>query len=565
MRAALRILAWTLLLVPLALASGLARAEAPRAWLDRDQVALGETVTLNIQAEGTTPPDYEPLRGDFEISGLTSRTQLVASNGQTGTRTLFAAALRPLRAGTILIPPLVVGGERSNAVTLVVAPVSAPAPAGAGADVFLESAPDDPEPYAQQAVGWVVRLYSAVPLVSGQLDQPAPPGTTLRQVGDDAQYTRSVAGRHYNVIERRYLLIPERSGVLEVPGAQFEGRGARGFFDDVLGRGGSLTARAPPRRLQVQAIPDGAPQPWLPLHSLALEYRALPQELHAGAAATVTVEMVADGASSAQVPELQLPSVPGLRVFPEPAEVDQRFVDGRPRVTVRRQFSLVPAAAGEVTLPALELRWWDVASDRARSARLEPVTLAVRPGAAGATPSGGAGTPVPAGSPAPGVASAPVGATPAQPANRGWILATAGFAALWLLTLLWATSRRVVRPLPGPMGTDAASADGPPDPGLLKRALDTGDLGDVADALCAAARPPARDMDEVRARLANPAQVAAVDALERARWAGGDGPTARRQLREAFAGGARWHAPVAAGASLLPPLYPDRAATNGTR
>ncbi|MUG03662.1 protein BatD, partial [Bacillus tequilensis] len=223
---------------------------------------------------------------------------------------------------------------------------------------------------AQQAVGWVVRLYAAVPLVSGQLDQPAPPGATLRQVGDDAQYTRSVAGRHYNVIERRYLLIPERSGLLEVPGARFEGRGARGFFDDVLGRGGSLTATARPQRLQVQPVPNGAPQPWLPLHSLEIGYRALPRELHAGAAATVTVEMVADGAGEGQAPELQLPAVQGLRVFPEPAEVDQRFVDGRPRVTVRRQFALVPSAAGEVTLPALELQWWDVAADRARTARL---------------------------------------------------------------------------------------------------------------------------------------------------------------------------------------------------
>src|SRR5690606_40656442 len=69
----------------------------------------------------------------------------------------------------------------------------------AGADVFLESLPDDPEPYAQQAVGWVVRLYSAVPLVSGQLDQPAPAGATLRQVGDDAQYTRSVRSEERRV------------------------------------------------------------------------------------------------------------------------------------------------------------------------------------------------------------------------------------------------------------------------------------------------------------------------------------------------------------------------------
>jgi len=552
-----------LFLLLLLTVSTVARAESPRAWLDRDAIVLGETVTLNIQADGVTPPDYDPLRADFEISGLTSRSELVLANGEQASRTLFAAALRPRRAGTIIVPPLQVGAQRTAPVTLRVSPAAAPVPAEAGADVFLESSPDDPEPYAQQAVGWVVRLYSAVPLVSGQLDQPAPEGATLRQVGDDAQYTRDVAGRRYNVIERRYLLIPERSGPLEVPGAAFEGRGARGFFDDVLGRGGALAAHAPPRRLQVQPVPDGAPQPWLPLHALELGYRALPQELHAGTAATVTVEMVADGAGAGQAPDLQLPPVPGVRVFPEPPEIDQRFVDGRPRVTVRRQFSLVPSTAGEVELPALELQWWDVTADQARTTRLEPVVLRVRPGVSGPPPA-------PVATPGmfdidstDGWAAEPGNATLAGPPNRGWIAAAAGFAVLWLLTLLWALQRRGHgRGEPAPREERATRQAARP--AALKQALDTGTLGDVAEVLCAMATPPARDIDELRARLADPVQVAAIDALQRARWAGGDGPAARRTLRAALANGPRWHEPPVQAESPLPPLYPARAPTNGT-
>src|SRR5690606_41958071 len=100
----------------------------------------------------STPRAAAPLPADFGTGGLTGGSLLVAGDGQSRTRTLFAGARRPLRAGTILIPPLVVGDERSSPVTLVVAPESAQEPAGAGADVFLESLPDDPEPYAQQAV-----------------------------------------------------------------------------------------------------------------------------------------------------------------------------------------------------------------------------------------------------------------------------------------------------------------------------------------------------------------------------------------------------------------------------
>ena len=59
------------------------------------------------------------------------------------------------------------------------------------------------------------------------------------------------------------------------------------------------------------AVPANAPQPWLPLRELSLQYLSTPQAARAGAAATVTVEARADGASATQLPELQLPPVDG--------------------------------------------------------------------------------------------------------------------------------------------------------------------------------------------------------------------------------------------------------------
>ena len=90
----------------------------------------------------------------------------------------------------------------------------------------------------------------------------------------------------------------------------------------------------------------------------------------------------------------------------------------------------------------------------------------------------------------------------------------------------------------------------------LRRALDNGDLGDVSDALCAMATPVVDDPDALRVRLADPAQVTAIDALLRARWAGGDGVAARAALRAAFKQGPRWRVVEQAAEEPLPPLYP---------
>ncbi|MGJ7904700.1 BatD family protein, partial [Lysobacter sp. 1R34A] len=360
-----------------------------RAWLDRERINAGETATLNVETTGAlgNSPDFAPLRGDFVLSASSNNSEMVSGRNGLAVRSRFSVLLQPRRSGRIAIPALQVGSERTQPLTLEVLGEPAGVPQGAGGDVFIESEADDLSPYVQQAVGWVVRLYSAVPLLAGKIDQPVPEGASLMRVGDDAQYSRDVAGRRYTVVERRFLLVPERSGALGMPPALFEGRSAPSFLDQVMGGSGDeLRARARPRSLNVQPLPADAPQPWLPLHELSLRYRSTPQELRVGSAATLVVEATVDGATAAQLPELQLPPIDGVQVFPEPVQADDGFADGRPRVKLTRKFSLVPARTGPTRLEGLRMEWWDVAAGKPRSSALPPLswTIAAAGGAAAA-------------------------------------------------------------------------------------------------------------------------------------------------------------------------------------
>lgn len=547
--------AMALLLSALSLLAPPAQAQQLRAWLDRDRIALGETVTLNIEVEqvDADAPDYSPLLGEFRLSGNTSSRSFQSVNGVSSARTLFAVALQPRREGVIGIPGLLVGGQRTQPMTLTVTP-SSTVPAHAGDAVFIESEADAQQPYVQQAVGYTVRLYSATPLVSGQLDQAEPDGASLQRIGEDVQYSREISGRRYTVVERHYLLIPERSGTLAIPGARFRGRGAGGFFDDLFGDGQrELQAGGAPRVLDVRAIPAGAAQPWLPLRALTLRWLATPRDARAGEAVTVTVEATADGATAAQLPELQLPAVPGAQTFADPPQSDETFVDGRPQVKLVRRFSIVPSQAGRLRIAGPRLPWWDVRAGSARIASLPDLDLQVAAGAngAGAIPA----TPAPAAGAGedrgwmrvPGV----------QGEVRPWAFAAVVFALLWLVTFMWGLHRH---PQAMPAAVDAKAAGRPAaaSPLPLKRALDNGDLGDVAEALLAMAVPRVPDLDALKPRLADAAQRDAVDALQRARWGDGDGVVARAALRSAFRHGPRWRQSGTAPEAPLPPLYPRR-------
>lgn len=548
----------------LAPASGFAQT---RAWLDRDRIALGETATLNIEtdAAGADAPDLSPLQRDFVVGAQSSRQTFAVVGNAVRSRMLFAAALEPRRQGALSIPALRVGQARTAPLALS---VTAAAPSRAGGLVFIETEADHPAPYVQQAVGLVVRLYYAAQLVSGQLDQDAPDGASLQRVGDDVQYTREVGGRRYTVVERRFLLVPERSGPLVLPPARFRGRGVGNFFDSVFGDGQrNLAATGAGSTLDVRPIPAAAARPWLPLRGLSLRYVDPPRQARAGDAVTVVVEATADGANALQLPEITLQAADGAQVFAEPVQADESFVDGRPRVRATRRFSIVPARAGSLRLAGPRIGWWDVDGARAREAVLPPVTLDVAPGAGATLP----GAPAPAaadlGAPGAGDAALPGERWIRVPGVQGevlaWAFAAALFALLWLGTLMWALQRRGG----GVADGEASTAPGTTPPRrvragtttamrTLRHALDAGDLGEVEQALLALSTPPAPDLDALAAQLADPAQRAVLGQLQRARWRGGDVPAARRAVRDAFRPGPRWVAVDAAAPSLLAPLYP---------
>lgn len=536
-RLTVRVLAALLLL-----AASLPLQAQVRAWLERDRVELGETVTLNVEATGNAAPDYAPLLADFDLSGHASRQQFEWTNGRMQARSLYGVSLRPRRAGLLAIPALRVGAGRTAPLSLLVTTPTAPrAPLARGRDVFIESEADDQDPYVQQSVGWTVRLYALPALVSGRLDQDAPTGASLQRIGDDVQYRRDVGGRTYQVIERRYLLIPERSGELAMPPARFQGRAVGGVFDRLFGDGQvDLRARAAPRVLTVRPIPASAPSPWLPLHAATMEYLERPGTVRAGEAATFVVQLLADGAGRAQMPALEVPAPAGAQVFAEAAQVDEAIVEGRPRVRVTRRFSVVPARPGPLRIEGPELAWWDVRAGRARVTRLPPLELDVAPGSTQSAPA--AGAPVPPGIPR----AASGGARLALPA--GLAVATA------IALLAWGLWRRRRARSPGP-----ASAPGPSLPAgpSLAQALAMGDLADIEAALRARAPAGVHDLDQLRDALDDECQRAALTALGQARWAGGDPAQARGLLREAFAAGPRWVVPPAAPTPTLPPLYPE--------
>src|SRR5579863_2840668 len=151
-----------------------AQAAQVRVWLDRASMQLGETVTLNIEVSddaSAAQPDFNALQQDFKLLGTQSSTSMNIINGQATSKQLWAVGLEPKRAGTFTIPALSVAGTQTQALSLVVQP-GGTSTGKAGDDVFLDVDTQPLSPYVQQQVRVTVKLFYALNLTDGNLEDP---------------------------------------------------------------------------------------------------------------------------------------------------------------------------------------------------------------------------------------------------------------------------------------------------------------------------------------------------------------------------------------------------------
>lgn len=550
-----------------------AAAVEVRAWLDRDTMQLGETVTLNIEADSSlaAQPDFSGLDQDFNQLGSQSSRSVNIVNGTSSAKTLWAIGLEPRHAGRITIPAIKVGSAHTDPLTLTVLPAPAGAQGKAGDDVFLAVSAEPLAPYVQQQVRYTVKLYYAFNLTNGDLGEPKADGLVTERLGQDRNYLAELGGRRYHVVERHYALIPERSGELTIPAIAFRGSALdasdpTGFFS----RGRNVSARSDAITLNVRPQPaDWTGAAWLPATGLTLQDESPPPtEVHVGDPITRTIRLQAQGLGYEQLPEISLPAVDGAEVYPDKAQTRTRddgiWIYGE-RV---RKFAFVPSRPGSLTVPGLSVRWWNTTHDRAETATLPAQIVNVL--AASGTPGRAASAPD-SQAPAQVVAQAATAdleaAAPRPPAGisnvRIWQILAALGLVLWLgtLALLWHRRRREAGK--SSSNPNSAFVEGSARARFL-RACALGDHVGAERALLAWARserPRLHNLGEVAARLGDPEQREALTELARARYAGASFTGLAQRLERAFKSGFAWAVPpaTAAGADdALPPLYPPR-------
>jgi len=362
-----------------------------RAYLDRNEVGVGQAATLTIETQGSQDV---PAPNVSAADGVTVRysgpsTQVSFVNGQVSASVSHRYVVVPTREGIFTLGPFTVadGGKeyRAAAVNLKAVAAGQAAQGVPGRnEVKLQIAAPRKRVYVQEPVALTVTLTVGAVRVD-DLQYPTLPaeGFTLERFAEPKQTREVRDGKAVAVLRFDTTLVPLRPGTINVGPAHAQmsllvgsGRGRDSFFDGFFGnyRKEPIVVASDALPLEVLPLPEaGKPADFRgAIGRFSLDVSAKPTDVRVGDPITVRVTIGGEGNFNAvEAPAIDAGAA--FKVYP-PQQVNAPSGGEETFEQV-----LIPLRDDVREVPAVRFSFFDTESGRYETLSRGPLPLTVHP------------------------------------------------------------------------------------------------------------------------------------------------------------------------------------------
>ncbi len=375
------------------LAAGAAPAAQGRsiqAEIDRSEATTEDQLVLTVTVVGSqSVQPVLPALDAFEVVPAGQSKQWSFVNGRPCSSVSYRYLLLPRRAGEFVIGPAVaeIDGERLASQPFSVRVLPAGSAPRQRRDLFLTTELSTTTPYVGQQVLFTWRLYRRVRIADARLDPFEFDGFLVEDLGEVREFETTVNGQKYLVSEIRKALFPQEQGELTIPATRLtcevmarSQRRPDAIFEDIFGRSATETRVLRSDAIQVQVRPLPPPPPAFSglVGSFKLSASVSQREVSVGESITLVLEVSGSG-NVQMIPEPAFAELPFLKVYDDkPSANIERRPSGLSGSKMFRK-AIVPQIAGEITLPRLELVYFDPEAGKYRTASSAEIALDIEP------------------------------------------------------------------------------------------------------------------------------------------------------------------------------------------
>jgi len=351
------------------------------AWVNKNPVMVGELFQLQVEVKNVDNPE-EPDLG--EIRGLEiinrsvqNQTSIVGNSFTSSVRWTYV--LIAPASGEYLIPPLKVGKEKTAPILLKAVESALKSK---HESVRLEVVTEPKKVYPQQQVITRVRIIrTGIELENETITPLETAGAHVEKV-NQVTYKTVEDGKKQVITEITYAVIPEKSGILNIPQLRYQGDkktgsalnrnfGNFGDFGTLFkSRGQRIYSMSKTQTVEVMPIPKQNKGWWLPVKNLEIIEKWQPETpvFKVGEPVTRTLTIIADGVTGDQIPELEFNYPDTIKGYADQPQIETEKSDNGLRGIRKEKWALIPSQKGIITLPEISVSWWDVTNNNLRTA-----------------------------------------------------------------------------------------------------------------------------------------------------------------------------------------------------
>ena len=350
------------------------------AWVNKNPVIVGELFQLQVEAKNVDDPE-EPnlgvIRG-LEIlnRSVQNQTSIVGNSFTSSVRWTYV--LIAPASGEYLIPPLKVGKEKTAPILLKAVESALKSKQES---VRLEVVTEPKKVYPQQQVITRVRIIrTGIELENETITPLETAGAHVEKV-NQVTYKTVEDGKKQVITEITYAVIPEKSGILNIPQLRYQGDkktgsalnrnfGNFGDFGTLFkSRGQRIYSMSKTQTVEVMPIPKQNKGWWLPAKNLEIIEKWQPETpvFKVGEPVTRTLTIIADGVTGDQIPELEFNYPDTIKGYADQPQIETEKSDNGLRGIRKEKWALIPNQDGTITLPGISVSWWDVTTNNLRS------------------------------------------------------------------------------------------------------------------------------------------------------------------------------------------------------
>ncbi|WP_017445938.1 BatD family protein [Gayadomonas joobiniege] len=342
---------------------------------------LGESLDLIVTVDDSVSQntfDFSVLEDDFRVLGTSVSSETRMINFETTRVTRFTTRLLPIQAGEFTIPAFTYKNAQSEPIKLTVEATKS----GANTqndDLFVETSISHQEVWLQQQVTYHCKLYIRRQISSGSLSEPKVPGALVEVAGKDKEGSEIKNGMRYRVIERTYLITPQRSGTFTIDSPVFQAEVIDSRRSQFFNQSKVVSRTGPSQTLTVKPVPQDYQGTWLPSEMVMLNDEIQPHQgvYQVGEPITRKITLSAFGVNPEQLPEIK-PNYPdAIKVYPDQSESNSNQRDGQTIAQRIQSAALVPTQAGEYVLPEIKISWFNTKTSQQSFAVIPAQTIKV--------------------------------------------------------------------------------------------------------------------------------------------------------------------------------------------